>query len=148
MGVIVQPLLISRKTEKKGAPAISQSMDRLFTEFLVRYREWQSYQKRELGWLLATMTLGLTSLAFWMYFSFAWGMNIALLLLFIGILRRYLNVRNQVNHLYINVHILHHHLLGKLDVGFCNHLGECQCSEQFKKYVWDHYRISLYGDQV
>lgn len=115
---------------------------------IVRYREWQFYQKRELGWLTVTMTLGLVSLATWMYVPLAGGVNFTLLLLFIGALRRYLSVRKRVNHLYINVHILHHHLMGKLDVGFCEHQGVCQCAEQFKKYVWEHYRISLYEDVV
>lgn len=145
MGVIIQPFYV-QKVKHDGEPAISLQMERLFTEFLVRYTEWQSYQKRELGWLTATMILGLASLASWMYLPYAGGLDFALFLLFIGVLRRYLSVRQQVNHLYINVHILHHHLLGKLDVGFCNHQGECQCAEQFRKYVWKHFRISLYED--
>lgn len=146
MGVIIQTCDI-QKVKQEGMPAISPQMDRLFTEFLVRYRELQSYQKRELGWLTAIMILGLASLATWMYLPFAWGVNLTLLLLFLGVLRRYLSVRKAVNHLYINVHILHHHLLGKLDVGFCDHQGTCQCAEKFKKYVWKYYRISFYGDE-
>lgn len=147
MGVIVQPLCVMEK-KQKGMPVISPQMERLFTEFLVRYREWQTYQKLELGWLIVTMILGLMSLAVWMYLPFAWGVNLTLFLLFIGILRRYLSVKQQVTHLYINVHILHHHLLGKLEVGFCTHHDECPCAEQFKKYVWERYRISLYGEGV
>lgn len=145
MGVIIQPFYV-QKVKHDGAPAISPRMERLFTEFLVRYREWQFYQKREFAWLLTTLILGSTSLGTWMYLPYAWKLNFTSFFVFIGVLRRYLNVRQRVNHLYINVHILHHHLLGKLDVGFCIHQGDCHCVMQFKKYVWEHYRISLYGD--
>lgn len=147
MGVIIQPLY-TQKLIQKSVPAVSPRMDRLFNEFLVRYKEWHSFQKSELRWLFATLFLGLASLTTWMYLVYAWGVNFVLLLSFIEVLRHYLRVRQCANHLYINVHILHHHLLGKLDVGFCDHQGPCQCSDQFKRYVWEHYGISLYGDRL
>ncbi|HVJ50292.1 hypothetical protein [Desulfitobacterium sp.] len=147
MGVLIQPLY-KQKLKQQVVPAVSPGMERLFTEFLVRYKEWHSSRKCELRWLTATMLLGVASLTYWMYPIYAWNVNLILFLSFIGVLRHYLIVRQLANHLYINVHILHHHLLGKLDVGFCDHQGPCQCSEQFKRYVWDHYRISLYGDRL
>lgn len=147
MGVIIQPLY-TQKLKHKSVPAVSPRMDRLFTEFLVRYKEWHSFQRRELWWLAGTMILGMVCLTIWMYPLYAWGVNFALCLLFMLIFRHYLRVRQFANHLYINVHILHHHLLGKLDVGFCDHQGPCQCSDQFKRYVWEHYGISLYGDRM
>lgn len=147
MGVIVQPLY-TRKLKQESVPALSQQMDRLFTEFLVRYKEWHSFQKRELLWLATTMILGMVSLTLWMYALYAWGVYLVLCLSFVLVFCHYLKVRQCANHLYINVHILYHHLLGKLDVGFCDHEAPCQCSDQFKKYAWEHYGISLYGDRM
>lgn len=147
MGVIIQPLYV-KKTKTIISPAISPQMSRLFTEFLVRYEEWRAIQKRELEWLIVTLILGLTSLTFWTYPQIHWGIDIISLLLFIGVLRHYFRLKEYSNHLYVNVHILHHHFLGKLDVGFCDHQYPCQCADQFKAYVWKQYGISFYGDNL
>lgn len=147
MGVIIQPLSTPSFNQDR-ALELSLEMERLFSEFLGRYQEWQSYQKRELGWFMAAMVLGLGTLTLWMESTQSWAVNAIVLLAFIAVLNYYLKIRQLVNHTYVNVHILHHHLLGKLDVGFCHHQSPCQCSEQFKNYVWKHYKISLYGDSL
>ncbi|MEA4901229.1 hypothetical protein [Desulfitobacterium sp.] len=147
MGVIIHPLSV-QNIKQDCMPTISPRMERLFKEFLSRYHEWRSYQKREIAWLTATMLMGLTNLATWASIPSAWAINILLFLLFLGVLHYYLSIKQKVTHLYINVHILYLHFLGKLEVGFCEHPGNCQCAEQFKKYVWEHYRISFYEDKL
>ena len=147
MGVIIQPLSVAR-TKERTIPDLSPRINRLFTEFLIRYEKWRAVQKSELEWLIVTLILGLTSLTLWMYPLIHWGINLFSLLLFVGVLRRYLRVKEYSNHLYVNVHILHHHFLGKLEVGFCDHQYPCRCAEQFKAYVWKQYGISFYGDNL
>lgn len=147
MGVIIQPLSVA-KTKENTIPDLSPRMKRLFTEFLIRYEKWRTVQKSELEWLIVTLILGVASLTLWMYPLIHWGINIFSLLLFAGTLRRYLKVKECSNHLYVNVHILHYHFLGKLEVGFCEHQYPCQCAEQFKAYVWKQYGISFYGDNL
>lgn len=146
MGIIIQPLSVT-KTKERTIPDLSPRMNRLFTEFLIRYEKWRMVQKSELEWLIVTLILGLTSLTLWMYPLIYWGIIFSLLL-FVGALRRYLKVKEYSNHLYVNVRILHHHFLGKLEVGFCDHQYPCQCAEQFKAYVWKQYGISFYGDKL
>lgn len=147
MGVIIQPLY-TQQFDKKGMPSVSPRINSLFAEFLSRYEEWQSFHKRELWWLTLVMLFGSVSLACMTYSFYSRSASLINLGLFIIALRNYLKIRQSTNHLYVNVHILHHHLLGKLDVGFCDHRSPCQCADQFKKYVWETYRISLYGDML
>jgi len=71
--------------------------------------------------------------------------SITLVLLYFTI-RHYLAMSVRANHLYVNVHILHHHLVGKLEVGFCDHLEPCHCVENFCSYVLKNYKISLLTD--
>lgn len=70
-------------------------------------------------------------------------MSAVMLVFFYFASRHYLELNEQVSHLNVNVHILHHHLVGKLEVGFCEHLEPCQCAEDFRRYVTKNYNISL-----
>ncbi len=71
-------------------------------------------------------------------------MSVVMLVFFYLASRHYLELNERVSHLYVNVHILHHHLIGKLEVGFCDHFEPCQCAENFRRYVIKNYSISLY----
>ena len=72
-------------------------------------------------------------------------MSMVILVLFYFATRHYIEVNERVSHLYVNVYILQHHLLGKLEVGFCDHSEPCYCAENFRRYVVKKYSISLYN---
>ena len=75
-------------------------------------------------------------------------MSMVMLVSFYFATGHYLEVSERVNHLYVNVHILHHHLIGKLEVGFCDHSEPCDCVENFRRYVVKKYSISLYNSSL
>jgi hypothetical protein len=148
MGVIVQPLL-SKGREITECPSVPSHIRGLFFEFVKRYDEWQSLRRKEGCWLALVVFLGLLSLTsfMWMPYTTEW-VTFGFFVFFIAILTRYMAVKRDSIHAYVNVHILHHHLLGKLEVGFCDHEKGCQCAVNFRKYVWEEYQISLYGNSI
>ena len=127
-------------------PIASPRMRVLFWEFLRRNRDLQMAQRRETIWLSTVIVLGVLAVVLpvparhgGVILSFG-----CIGLLFMSV-RRYQAANRVVRHLSVNVHILYHHLLGKLEVGFCEHKVPCNCAEEFRRYVWRTYRISLYG---
>lgn len=148
MGVVAHPLF-SKQWKVSECSTIPLHLRGLFQEFLRRYDEWHCLRRMEAGGLVRVVFVGFLSL-----FSFMWiefipeFFTFGLLLLFISLLQRYYNLKRETNHAYVNVHILYHHLLGKIEVGFCEHEKDCQCVENFKKYVWNEYHISLYGNSI
>lgn len=146
MGILVQKLS-TKGRETANYTFVPVHIRGLLNEFLRRYSELQKLRQREMSWLILVLLLGLLSLTSLMFLpTTPLFVSLCLLFAFFFILRQYLIVRNTSSHVYVNVHILHHHLLGKLDVGFCEHDSACQCAENFRKYVWSEYRVSLYGD--
>lgn len=148
MGVTIQQLHTSG-WKTSDCTLIPKHIRGLFYEFLNRYEDLEKLRRKETSWLMLVLSLGLISLTNFMYINsnsiiLALGVFIA----FLVILRQYLFIKKSVAHAYVNVHILHHHLLGKLEVGFCEHEYPCQCVEQFRKFVWKEYRISFYGKSL
>lgn|SRR5690554_6276907 len=142
MGVYAQHMA-ARKSELVEGKVIPIHLQGLVREFLRRYDELQNLRKKELSWMIFLTLVGCLSL---------WGFvlvnspffYIMALLGFGLVLRQYLSIRKECHRVYVNVHILYHHLLGKLEVGFCKHLTPCQCVEDFKRYFWRTYGISFY----
>lgn len=145
-GVICLPLRAGIIKHNPGLPVDSPRMAELFYEFLTRYEELQRAKEKEVLSFVAGVSLGVGVLFFpWLSNSSGLAVCGLCLMLFYLAIRKYLYYDELVNHLYVNVHILHHHLLGKMDVGFCSHSEPCNCAETFRRYVWKNYRISLYG---
>lgn len=148
MGILVQQLS-TKGQETANYTFVPVHIRGLWNEYLRRYSELQKLRRREISGLIFVVLLGFLSLTCLMLFPttplFA---TLCLLFAFSLSLRLYLRVRNASTHVYVNVHILHHHLLGKLDVGFCEHDSDCRCAENFRKFVWKEYRISLYGNLI
>ena len=125
-------------------PFPSVRMAELFYEFLRRYNEWKTAKHQEMIWLAAALSLGLLGLLIPLILPSNWIlMSVAVLGSLYFVIRHYLEINKRVIHLQVNVHILHHHLMGKLEVGFCNHAEPCQCVEKFCSYVLRRYGISL-----
>ena len=143
MGLLCQSVL--GKTAGSVNPAFpSVRMDKLFYEFLGRYKEWRIAKLHETIGMLVVLVLGL--LAFLIPLIISNNRVVlsgAVLLLFYIATRHYLEVNQRASHLYVNVHILHHHLIGKLEVGFCDHHEGCHCVENFRCYVLKNYGITL-----
>ncbi len=146
MGVFAQQVG-TRKSELVEGKVIPIHLQGLVQEFLRRHEELQDLRKKELSWMIILTTVGSLSL---------WGLMlvnspfyyITILLAFMMVLRQYLHIRKLSHHVYVNVHILYHHLLGKLEVGFCDHVIPCQCADNFKKYFWRTYGISFYTTSI
>lgn len=119
----------------------------LFYEYLKRYQDLEHLRRRETNWLILVLFLGFVSLTNLVYLN-STIIAFSSFILFSLFLKHYITLKKSVNHAYVNAHILHHHLLGKLEVGFCDHETHCQCVDQFKKFVWNKYRISLYGSSI
>ncbi len=119
-------------------------MAQLFYEFLGRYNDWKLARRQETIGRIIVLLLGLLALIFPLIFpNFSLSVSFVMLILLYFATRRYLELNEQVSHLYVNVHILHHHLIGKLEVGFCDHREPCHCAENFRKYVLNNYNISF-----
>jgi len=144
VGILCQPVL--KKTVRLAElPVPSVRMALLFYEFYGRYKEWEIAKFKEKIGILIVIFLGLCSL-FTPWFWREIGIIISFIvpLLFFLATRYYWELNKRVNHLYVNVYILHHHLIGKLEVGFCDHTKPCHCVENFRCYVLKNYNISLY----
>jgi hypothetical protein len=94
-------------------------MDQLFYEFLGRYNEWKIVKHQEKIGMLFLLSLGLCILILpWFLTGRGHIMSMVMLVLFYFATRYYLLVKERVGHLYVNLHVVHHHLLSKLEVGF------------------------------
>lgn len=145
VGVLCQPVYEKTKVNA-DLPVPSMRMALLFYEFLGRHTAWKRAKQHETIWLLIILLLGLIALfSPWFFPERGFILSISALGVFYYAFHKYLEYNERVNHLYVNVHILHHHLIGKLDVGFCDHTEHCYCAENFRRYVQDKYRISLYN---
>jgi hypothetical protein len=124
-------------------------MAQLFYEFLGRYNEWEIAKFQKMIGMLILLFLGLCIL-FLAWFLPGRGliMSMVMLVFFYFATRHYLEVNKRASHLYLNVYILHHHLVGKLEVGFCDHSEPCHCVEDFRRYVVTKYSISLYNGSL
>lgn len=143
MGVLCQPLL-GTTTGQSNLPVPSMRMAQLFYEFLGRYNEWKMAKRQETIGKIAILFLGLCTLFIpWFFPDSGIAISFVVLVLFYYATQRYLEINERVSHLYVNVHILHHHLIGKLEVGFCDHHEPCHCVEDFRDYVLRKYSISL-----
>ena len=145
MGVLSQPLFgIITTSSSPHPPFPSTRFAKLFYEFLSRYNEWQTVKLQKQ--LLKTMIffLGIVSLATLLLASYDGAIiSICLIVPLFLTAQKYIEVNERVSHLYVNVQILHHHLIGKLEVGFCDHVEICHCAENFCKYVAKNYGIIL-----
>ena len=147
MGILCQPVL--KTIEHQNLPVPSVRMAQLFYEFLGRYNEWKIAKLQETIGMLILLLLGLCILFLpWFLPGRGLIMSMVMLVFFYFATRHYLEVNERVSHLYVNVYILHHHLIGKLEVGFCDHSEPCHCVENFRRYVVKKYSISLYNGSL
>lgn len=132
-------------TERKPNQAFpSVRMAQLFYEFLGCYKNWRLAKFQAMIGSFTVFLLGLFALLIpWLLPKMGVSMCLFILILFYFAIRHYLEVNDRVSHLYINVHILYHHLSGKLEVGFCDHHEPCRCVEDFRGFVLDNYKISF-----
>ena len=143
MGVLCQ-YVVDKTVESANPPFPSVRMAQLFYEFLGRYNEWKLVRRQETIGMCIVFLFGLLALILpWLFPNSGISLSVVLLILFYFATRHYIQLNEQVSHLYVNVHILHHHLIGKLEVGFCDHREPCQCVEDFRGYVLKKYDISL-----
>lgn len=147
MGVFCQPINGYVPLQYPDLPYASPSVARLFFEFLNRLKELRKVRLKEKIWLIFSVLSALLTIFSLNLSSFFLAFLVFFLLLLYISFKKYLYFNEKANHLYINVHILHHHLIGKLEVGFCEHEAGCSCANNFRAYVWENYRISLYGEQ-
>ena len=147
MGILCQPVL--KTIEHQNLPVPSVRMAQLFYEFLGRYNEWKIAKLQETIGMFILLFLGLgIMLLSWFLPGRGLIMSMVMLVFFYFATRHYLEVNERVSHLSVNVHILHHHLIGKLEVGFCDHSEPCHCVENFCCYVVKKYSISLYNGSL
>jgi len=143
VGLLCQRVL-NKTVRHAELPVPSVRMALLFYEFLSRYKEWKYARLQETVGKLIVLFLGITILSIpWFLPNIRLIKSCVVLVLFYLAIGYYLKVNERVRHLYVNVHILHHHLIGKLEVGFCNHSEPCHCVENFRCYVLKNYNISL-----
>ena len=142
MEILCQPVL--NTIGNWDLPVPSVRMAQLFYEFLGRYKEWKIAQRHRTIGRLILLYLGFSSL---LLFCFLPGgrviMMMVMSMLFYFATRHYLEVNERLNHVYVNVHILHHHIIGKLEVGFCDHSEPCQCVDNFRHYALTKHGISF-----
>lgn len=117
-------------------------MAQLFYEFHGRYKDWRLAKLQAMIGTIIVLFLGLVALLIpWLLPKVGVFVSLVMIILFYFAIRYYLKVSERASHLYINVHILYHHLSGKLEVGFCDHHEPCHCVEDFRSYVLENYRI-------
>lgn len=125
-------------------PVVSPRFANQFREFLNRYNEWSQAKLRELFAMAILVVIGGGILAMpWFLPGLGIFISFCLTGLFYFAVRYYLAANKRVSHLYVNVHILQHHLLGKLEVGFCEHQKPCRCADEFVDFVYQTYHIPL-----
>jgi len=143
MGILCQHVL--NKTVKYAElPVPSVRMALLFYEFLGRYKEWKFAKLQETIGKIIVSCLGLCIIFIpWFWPNIGIIMSFVVLVLFYFAIWYCFQIHERVSHLYVNVHILHHHLTGKFEVGFCDHNEPCHCVENFRCYVLKNYNIIL-----
>lgn len=142
VGILCQPAIKTIGYQNLPVPSVRMAL--LFYEFLSRYKEWKTAKLQETIGMLILLFVGLCILFLpWLLPRRGIIMSMVMLVFFYFASRYYLEVNERVSHLYINVHILHHHLIGKLEVGFCDHSAPCHCVENFSRYVEKKYNISF-----
>lgn len=143
MGVLC-PYVVNKTVESPNPPFPSIRMAQLFYEFLGRYNEWKLARRQEIIGMGIVLLLGLLALIIpWFFPKVGMSVIIPMFILFYLTTKHYIVLNERVNHLYVNVHILHHHLVGKLEVGFCDHQEPCKCVEDFLRFVLKNYDISF-----
>lgn len=143
MGVLCH-YVADNTLESPNPPFPSIRMAQLFYEFLRRYNEWKYIRHREKIGLFVVILLGILAFVMpWLFPKVGIGVSITMLILFYFAAKHYIHLNERVGHVYVNVHILHHHLTGKLEVGFCDHQEPCECVEDFRCYVLKKYNISF-----
>jgi len=143
VGVLCQ-YVVDKTVESSNPPFPSVRMAQLFFEFLGRYNEWQLARRQENIVMIIVLLLGISALIIpWLFPKVGIAASIVMLILFYFTTKHYLELNERVSHLYVNVHILHHHLIGKLEVGFCDHQERCNCVANFRRYVLKNYNISF-----
>lgn len=142
MEILCQPVL--KTIRNRNNPVPSRRMSQLLDEFLGRYNELKIAQRQQTIGSFILIYFGLRSLSLlWLMPGRRFMMIMVMFAFFYLATRHYIETTKRVNHLYVNVHILHHHLIGKLEVGFCDHSAPCQCVENFRRYVLKKYGITL-----
>ncbi|MDQ7096054.1 hypothetical protein REC12_20875 [Desulfosporosinus sp. PR] len=143
MGIHYQ-FIFPKTSVPLNLPVPSARIAQLFYEFLRRYYEWKSAKIQEMigMFILLAIGAGIVSIP-WVIPNIGMVLSLGLLALFYFAAKHYLRVNERACHLYVNVHILHHHLIGKLEVGFCDHREPCHCVEEFLYYVSKNYKIDL-----
>ncbi|SHH90406.1 hypothetical protein [Desulfosporosinus lacus] len=142
MGTLCQ-YVVDKTVEGPNPPFPSARMAKLFYEFLGRYNEWKLVRRQETIGIFVVFLFGLLALIPWFYPEIGISVSILMLILLFFAVKHYIKLNEKASHLYVNVHILQHHLIGKLEVGFCDHREPCQCVEEFRGYVLKKYDISL-----
>ncbi|MDR3540104.1 MAG: hypothetical protein P4L69_03915 [Desulfosporosinus sp.] len=143
VGILCQHVL-NKTVRHAELPVPSVRMALLFYEFFDRYKEWKIAKRQESIGKLIVSCLGLCILFIpWFLPDIGLKISFVVLILFCFATWYYFEVHERVSHLYVNVHILHHHLIGKLEVGFCDHEEPCHCAENFRCYVLENYNIIL-----
>ncbi|MGC7872438.1 hypothetical protein ACPUYX_13025 [Desulfosporosinus sp. SYSU MS00001] len=136
--------ILPKTTGPIDLPVTSARIAELFSEFLRRYYEWKSAQLKEMIIILLLLIVGGSILSIpWLLPNFGMTLSLCLLLSFYIAVKCYIAINRKVSHLYVNVHVLQHHLVGKVEVGFCDHREPCHCAEEFMDYVLRTYNISL-----
>lgn len=128
----------------RDLPVPSPRMAHLFYEFLNRYSAWKAAKYQERVWLLFLFCLVICFFLSNYYLverKLIIGLDLFLLAFFSFAAYRYIEFSKQTNHSWVNVNALYHHIVGKLEVGFCDHDGSCRCVEDFCSYVAKEYRI-------
>lgn len=143
MGILCQ-YVVDKTGDYPNPPFPSVRMAQLFYEFLGRYNEWKILRRQEaIGMFIVLLSGVLALIVPWLFPKVGVSVSFILLILFYFAARKYMGLNEQVSHLYVNVLVLHHHLIGKLEVGFCDHREPCRCVEDFRRYVLKKYDISL-----
>lgn len=143
MGVLCQ-YVVEKTVESSSPPFPSARMAQLFYEFLGRYNDWKLARRLKTIGMIIVLSLGLLVLIIpWLSPNIGITVNLVIFILFYLATKHYIVLNERVTHSYVNVHILHHHLIGKLEVGFCDHREPCHCAEDFRMYVIRNYDISF-----
>lgn len=149
MGVLFQSLGGYRQHRDLQLPVYTAEMEQLFYEFLQRYQELNKVKRLENLLFIALVSTGVIALFTpWLFPQLGIIIDFLCLFFFCILISFYQKTSRSVNHHGVNARILHHHLIGKLEIGFCQHSQPCSCVEDFRHYVFGKYFISLYGEPL
>lgn len=136
--------VLGKTFENQNTQFSSAKIFPLFVEFLGRYKELKAakFQKHIAMVMVVLPGVGAITIP-GLLPNLGFVISIPLLLLFYLATRRYLEISERMRHLTVNVYILHHHLIGKLEVGFCGHAQPCHCGDDFRRHILEKYGICL-----